>query len=212
MARMSSVDRRIEIVQAALRVIARDGVPGATTRAIVAEAHMPLASFHYAFASRDDMMHDLIAHVVESQTVAAFATLRFGGDLRDTIRQALEAFFATVSDDPAQEQVLFELMIYSMRTPSLADLPRAQWSNYRAAAVELLDAIALRADVRWSIPTDQLAHMVVAITDGITLSWLANRDREAAAIVMNIAADSLAALAVPTNEPVPSARTKDLTS
>ena len=56
---MSSIDRRGEIVQAALRVIADQGMQGATTRAIVAEANMPLASFHYAFASRDEMMEEL---------------------------------------------------------------------------------------------------------------------------------------------------------
>ena len=46
---MSSVERRLEIVQAALRVIADVGVQGATTRVVVAEAGMSLTSFHYAF-------------------------------------------------------------------------------------------------------------------------------------------------------------------
>ena len=40
----------------ALTVIARDGVHAATTRAIVAEAGMALASFHYAFRSRDELI------------------------------------------------------------------------------------------------------------------------------------------------------------
>jgi AcrR family transcriptional regulator len=195
-ARISSVDRRTDIVQAALRVIARDGVSGATTRAIMSEAHMSLASFHYAFASRDEMMHELIAHVVENQTVAAFETITFGSDLRATIRSAFEAFFETISNGSGDEQVLFELMIYSMRTPRLASLPTTQWGNYRAAAIELLDAVAANAGIHWSVPTEKLAHMVVAMTDGLTLSWLATRDRASAAIVMDLAADSLAALAV----------------
>ena len=53
MTRIPVVDRRTALVQAALRVVARDGVAAATTRRIVAEAGMPLASFHYVFASRD---------------------------------------------------------------------------------------------------------------------------------------------------------------
>ena len=71
MARMSSVDRREKIVVAALRVIATHGINAATTRAIVAEADMSLASFHYAFTSRDEMMRELVAHVVENETIAA---------------------------------------------------------------------------------------------------------------------------------------------
>ena len=207
MARMSSVDRRLEIVQAALRVMGEVGVQGATTRAIVAEAGMSLASFHYAFASRDEMMEELIAYVVENQTVAAFSTITFGSDIRTTLRDGLEAFFETIVADPAGEQVLFELMLFALRTPGLSALPDKQWTNYRAAATELLNAAAVNAGIQWSRPISEVAQMLITVTDGLTLAWLANRDRAAAATVMDIAADSLAALAVP----LPT-RTKDRTA
>jgi len=196
-ARMSSVDRRLELVKAALRVIAENGVQGATTRAIVAEAGMSLASFHYAFASRDEMMEELIAYVVENQTVAAFSTIRYGSDIRTTIRDGLQAFFESIVVDSANEQVLFELMLFALRTPGLEALPDKQWTNYRAAATELLNAAAVNAGIRWSRPIGEVAQMLITVTDGLTLAWLANRDRAAAATVMDIAADSLAALAVP---------------
>ena len=204
MARMSSVDRRLEIVQAALRVIGEVGVQGATTRAIVSEAGMSLASFHYAFASRDEMMEELIASVVENQTVAAFSTMRYGSDIRSTLRDGLQAFFETIVADSAHEQVLFELMLFSLRTPTLDELPKKQWANYRLGARELLNAAAVNAGIEWNRPIDEVAQYLVTITDGLTLAWLANRDRAAAATVMDIAADSLAALAVPL-----STRTKD---
>ena len=201
MARMSSVDRRLEIVQAALRVIGEVGVQGATTRAIVAEAGMSLASFHYAFASRDEMMEELIANVVENQTVAAFSTIRYGSDIRTTVRDGLQAFFETIVADPGFEQVLLELMLFSLRTPSLEDLPKKQWANYRAGAAELLNAAAVNAGIQWSRPIDEIATLLITLTDGLTLAWLANRDLAAASTVMDIAADSLAALALPLPTP-----------
>lgn len=204
MARMSSVDRRLEIVQAALRVIGEVGVQGATTRAIVAEAGMSLASFHYAFASRDEMMEELIAYVVENQTVAAFSTIRYGSDIRTTVRDGLQAFFEAIVADPGHEQVLFELMLFALRTPGLEPLPKKQWKNYRDGATELLNAAAVNAGIEWRRPIAEVAQLLITITDGLTLAWLANRDLAAAATVMDIAADSLAALAVPT-----STRTKD---
>ena len=200
---MSSVDRRLEIVRAALRVIAEQGVQGATTRAIVAEAGMSLASFHYAFDSRDEMMEELIAYVVEHQTVAAFSTIKFGSDIRTTVRDGLQAFLETIIADPGNEQVLFELMFFAMRTPSLNGLPSRQWSKYYAAATELLNAAAVNADITWSRPIDEVARFLVATTDGLTVAWLANRDLEAATTVMDIAADSIAAIATT------STRTKD---
>jgi AcrR family transcriptional regulator len=203
-ARISSVDRRLQIVRAALRVIAEQGVQGATTRAIVAEAGMSLASFHYAFDSRDEMMEELIAYVVEHQTVAAFSTIKFGSDIRTTVRDGLQAFLETIIDDPSSEQVLFELMFFAMRTTTLDGLPSRQWSKYYGAATELLNAAAVNAGITWSRPIDEVARFLVAITDGLTVAWLANRNLDAATTVMDIAADSIAALAIPT-----STRTKD---
>ena len=197
MARMSSIDRRLELVQAALRVIAEQGVQGATTRAIVAEAGMPLASFHYVFASHGEMMEELIAYVVDNQSVAAFEAIRFSGDIRSTIRDGLQAFFDTIVADTAEEQVLFELMLFAMRTPGLEDLPSRQWDKYREAAITILTAAASSAKIDWVVRVETVAHLLVNYTDGLTLAWLADRDLAAAAEVMDLAADHLAALTRP---------------
>ena len=195
MPRMSSADRRLELVQAALRVIAAEGVSGATTRAIVAEAKMSLASFHYAFTSRDEMMRELIAFVVENETAAVFTTLRFDTGIRDALRAGLQGYFDNVVADPGHEQVMFELMQYALRTPELEGLAREQYARYRGAVVELLAAAEAQTGVEWTLPLDDIARLVVTVTDGLTLAWLADRDDAAAARVMDFAADHLAHLA-----------------
>ena len=53
MPRIPAAERRVALIEAGLRVVAREGLAAASTRAIVAEAGMSLASFHYAFESRD---------------------------------------------------------------------------------------------------------------------------------------------------------------
>jgi len=196
MVRMSSVDRRSELLRAALSVIAQHGVAGATTRAIVAEANMSLASFHYAFDSRDEMLRELIALVVSTETSAVFATFEFGSDIRSSIRDGLAAYFATIVADPAHEQVMFELQKYALRTPGLENLAREQYDRYRSAVTELLVLGAQSTGIRWSLPVDDIARLVVTITDGLTLGWLADRDSAAAARVIEFAADSLASLAI----------------
>jgi len=165
---------------------------------------MSLASFHYAFASRDEMMEELIAHVVENQTVAAFSSIWFGTDIRTTLRDGLQAFFETMVAEAEHERVLLELMLFAMRTPALITLPQRQWAKFYAGATELLNAAAVNADVVWSRPIDEVARTLITYTDGLTLAWLANRDRAAASSVMDIAANSIAALAISA-----SARSKD---
>jgi len=203
MTRISAADRRLVLIDAAFRVIAAEGVSGATTRAIVAEAGMSLASFHYAFTSRDEMMHELIGHVIENQAVAAFESLRFGNDLRAAVRDGLRAFFEVVVADPAREQTMFELMQYAMRTPELDALPREQHAGYRRAVAGLLETAAADTGMVWMLPLDDVARMVVTITDGITLAWLADRDSAAASRVIEFAATSIASLAQPSDATSP---------
>jgi DNA-binding transcriptional regulator YbjK len=197
MTRLPPEQRRSALIDAALRVISRDGVRGATTRAIVAEAKMPLGSFHYVFRSRDAMLRELIAVVVEQERRVAADAVKQGGDIRGTIRSALQAYFELVRADPSREQAMFELFHYALRADELADLPAAQYRSYRGAVVELLRLSAERAGVRWTMPLSDVARLVITFTDGLTLGWLADRDDAAAGRTMDAAAHALTALAEP---------------
>jgi AcrR family transcriptional regulator len=200
--RIASAERRALLVQAALRVIAAHGVSAATTRAIVAEAGMSLASFHYAFRSHDEMMRELIGYVVDAESTAAFAVLQPGADIRTSLRAGLQAFLDYVTADPGHEQVMQELTQYSLRTPGLESMAREQYASYHRAVAELLTAGAEASGVRWTVPVEDVARLVVTITDGLTHAWLADRDAAAAAPVMDFAADALAALAIPLTQPI----------
>ncbi len=198
MPRIAATERRAALAQAALAVIARDGVHAATTRAIVAEAGMSLASFHYAVASRDDLLRDVVELVVGSQDAAAFGTLELDAhDLRTTVRGVLGSYFDIVRADPAREQAMFELTQYALRTPTLAAFPAAQYDVYRGLAARLLQAGALHFRVRWDVPVAELAALGVALTDGATLAWLATRDDAAAERLLDLASDAIAAHALP---------------
>ena len=180
-------------MQAAIRVIARHGVGGATTRAIVAEAGMSLASFHYAFRSHSEMMREVVAYVVDAEVASVFATLKPGSGIRQVLREGLQAYLDYVVADPGHEQVMQELVHYALRTPGLEGLAAEQYEAYHAGVVSVL----VEAGVEWALPVDDVARLVVTITDGVTLAWLADRDTAAAERVLDFAADSLAALAVP---------------
>ncbi|MFB7756763.1 TetR/AcrR family transcriptional regulator, partial [Streptomyces sp. NPDC056121] len=56
MGRMPSAQRRRQLVEAAIRVMARDGVAKTTTRSVVAEAGVSLSVFHYCFDSKQELL------------------------------------------------------------------------------------------------------------------------------------------------------------
>lgn len=196
MGRLSSAERRAALVRAALRVIDRDGVHAATTRMIVAEAGMSLASFHYAFRSRDEMMRELVAFVVADEQRVSLEALDPDADIRSAVRAGMRAYFELLRAHPSREQALQELVQYSLRTPGLEHLPRAQYASYFHTARVLLERGAENAGVQWSLPIEQLARILIAITDGLTVAWLADRDDEAAGTLIDFAADTIGALAL----------------
>ena len=195
MARLPAEQRRAALVQAALTVIARDGVHGATTRAIVGEAGMSLASFHYAFRSRDELIREVIAFVVDQQEDVSRAALAPAHDLRSAVRLGMQAYFDLLREHPEREQAMFELMHYSMRTPELEALPPVQHGSYLTAARALLDAGSAELGIGWTLPVEQVARILVALTDGLTYAWLADRNDAAAAQLMDHIADTITSFA-----------------
>jgi len=206
MTRMSVAERRQALIAAALRVIAREGVHAATTRAIAAEAEMPQASFHYAFASRDELMREVVRHVVEQEEgsiLPAMAPASAPSDMREALRSGLEHYFAGVVADPDHERAMFELSQYSQRTPGAESLARLQYESYVELAVSSLTAAAELVGSRWTRPIDEIARLLVALTDGLTTTWLATRDHEAALRFIDFAADAVARLSEPSAASVP---------
>jgi DNA-binding transcriptional regulator YbjK len=195
MTRIPAAERRAALAEAALTVIARDGLAAATTRAIVAEAGMPLASFHYAVASRDELLRDVVDLVVAGEGTAAATFLHDATTPRDAIYKALTGYLDHVRADPGNEQAMFELTQYALRTPHLADLPAEQYHRYHALAADLLEAGASLLHIEWSIPVPDLARLLVTLTDGLTLAWLADRDDAAAERSIAHAADAISAFA-----------------
>lgn len=195
MTRIPAPERRVALAEAALTVIARDGLAAATTRAIVAEAGMPLASFHYAVASRDELLRDVVELVVAGEGTAAATFLAHATTPREAIRLALTGYLEHVRSDPGNEQAMFELTQYALRTPQLADLPAEQYRSYHALAADLLEAGASALHIEWSIPVPDLARLLVTLTDGLTLAWLADRDDAAAERSIDHAADAVAVFA-----------------
>lgn len=195
--RIPAAQRRELLLDAALRVMAREGVAAATTRAIVREAGMSLASFHYAFDSYDAMMRALMAKVVDATRLAAEGRLHLDGDvdIRTALRDGLRGYLDHLIADPEHEQVLQELAQLALRTPELEPLARELLARYHDAAQDLLEAGARAAGVAWTVPVRDVARLVVTVTDGITLAWLADRDTAAALGVVEFAADAFARLA-----------------
>ena len=195
MSRIPAPERRRALIDAALRVVSRQGITQATTRAIVAEAGMSLASFHYAFESRDELIDELITTVVANEQQAVLPELVPGGGLAAILEAGILRYFQHLKADPEHEQAMLELTQYALRSPERRPLAAQQYARYAELAERSLERAASLAGATWRVPVAEVARVLVAFTDGITLTWLVDRDDDAARAVARAAADALSRMA-----------------
>ncbi|MGY1729970.1 TetR/AcrR family transcriptional regulator [Geodermatophilus sp. SYSU D01045] len=191
MPRLPAAQRRAALVEAALRVMARDGLAAGTTRAVVAEAGMPLAAFHYAFSSRDELLRELVTRVVGRELAAASAALDPAAGLAGCLRAAAAGYLDHLEREPGAEALMLELTLHAVRDPELRPVAAAQYRAYTAAATRLLEEAAAATGATWRRPVPELARLLVTVVDGATTTWLVDRDTAATRAVLEAAVDQL---------------------
>lgn len=179
-ARVSAEQRRSELMEAAYRVMARDGVAAATTRAIAAEAGAPLASFHYCFRSKEELLRELTPAVVDRMVEGGVAEIEPGRDFGEMLRDTVHSIWSVMEATAEHQQVLYELTQYALRNPGLDDLATWQYGRYYETACDLLEGIAEAAGVEWAAPVHLVARMFVSFFDGLCLGWIVDRNSEEA--------------------------------
>ncbi|MDH2444900.1 TetR family transcriptional regulator [Amnibacterium sp. CER49] len=116
-ARRTDPERRDRIIDAALEVIARDGVAGTSHRRVAAAADVPLGSMTYHFTGMDELLDEAFTRFAD-RAADGFAD-RFGA--ATSREEAVEAVVALLEQDPladAHDLVLtHELYTLAARDP-----------------------------------------------------------------------------------------------
>lgn len=188
--RMSAEDRRDRLVEAAIRVMTRDGVARATTRAIASEAGMPLGVFHYAFHSKQELV-TRVTETIAQQSKADMDRVVFAGetvDLYEVLLGALTAYFDHVVAHPQEHLVTYELTTAALRDPELEDVARRQYDYYLKENEELLLAAAEYFGFEFIEPVAVITRYALSVMDGLALNWLARGDEEEAREVLRLTA------------------------
>jgi AcrR family transcriptional regulator len=193
-ARVQAKVRREQLIDAAVRVATRDGVASTTTRAVAAEAGASLASVHYCFDSKQELLQEVLISIINELTGDWAPDLADSAGVAEMMRADLGALWAVVEREPGKQQVTYELTHYALRTEGLDELARWQYETYYARSADRLRAVAARAGVEWTLPLPVMTRMLMNMIDGLVLGWLVDRDSELARAALNAFADTLSTL------------------
>ncbi|WP_328333874.1 TetR family transcriptional regulator [Kribbella sp. NBC_00382] len=196
MARVPAEERRADLVQAAIQVATREGLAATTTRRIAQELGISVGIVHYCFRSKEELLHEVIRVIAEAQLVAARAAIVPGGDVATSVRNAFLGFWQLVEATPQAQLLTYELTSWALRNAETEPLAKEQRASQLAGIEAILADISAATGCEWKLPAQQLARMTLAITDGVTLGWLADRDTASAVQTLEMFADQLLGLAV----------------
>ena len=203
MTRMSAAQRRELLVEAAIRVMTRDGVGRATTRAIAQEADMPLGVFHYAFRSKQELMA-MVVQTIARRSRAVMDEAVFASetdDVAEIVKAGMLAYFNHVVAHPHEHLVTYELTTTALRDAELESVAKEQYDYYLEDNQQLLEAGAdlLQLEVLEDLPV--VTRMLFSLMDGLALNYLARGGKDTACDVIDLAAVLFSQLARPREAP-----------
>lgn len=175
--RGARADRRRELTRIAYYQLAERGFEGLRVRDVANAAGVNIATLHYYFPTKEDLIYAVIGYLAEQfqvpavappagKEVSALEELRWEfADLRERIRTA-----------PEQIAVLAELHARARRDPNLAAALRgldAGWQGYLAGIIER----GIREGIfRSDVEPFQAAEAIVAQMKGIGYPLLSDPD------------------------------------
>jgi AcrR family transcriptional regulator len=157
------------------RIVARDGVSGASVRAVAREAGLSMGSVRHFFANQDQLLRFSVEQIVEQasrrieqHTPARMAALDEGRPL-DAVAGLLEEVL------PLDTERMTEAMVWAAFTappaagPGMSEIRASADSGVRELCANAIDALRelglLHADRRFPIEIERL-H---ALLDGLTI-------------------------------------------
>ncbi|WP_030745087.1 TetR/AcrR family transcriptional regulator [Streptomyces sp. NRRL S-31] len=157
MPRRHDPGRRRRIIDAAIRVVGRDGIAGLSHRTVAAEADVPLGSTTYHFATLEELLVDALrqANGNFGRVLAEVLPDDGRGDLAADLARALGQW---LGGERTGVELEYELYLAALRRPALRPVA-AEWTE-RAAAL-----LARRTD-------PVTARALLALLDGICLQVL----------------------------------------
>lgn len=160
---------RDRLIDAAFRVVARDGLEAASVKVIAAEAGVTPGLVHYHFATKEAVLEAALRRGLDD-----YLARNRERRLATLPHRQFEAFFAAargaIQPDRDFFKVRLALAARAMTEPALADV----MADINRAAVEEVALVfaAGRGEAAATAPDLALAATLKAAFDGIMLAWI----------------------------------------
>jgi AcrR family transcriptional regulator len=168
-------ERRRSLVQAAYDLIAEGGFEQLRTRSVAARAGVNIATLHYYFARKEDLIQGVVEYLLQQFMTAYLPGSPF--EMRtplEQIRGELAEMQYLLQEKPAMFIVLNELVLRSLHDPAIHHMIEwldEGWHTYLEQVIrDGIEQGLFRAD----LDPGSAATWLILLTKGTTLHYMTN--------------------------------------
>ena len=167
---------RAQLLDAAERVFARDGLRGASVDTIALEAGYSTGAVYSNFKGKEDLFLTLVEERIDPRLAKVYETLEAELAAGVPPLEAARRFVSMLRSERDAFLLLIDFWGQAVRDPKAAERFAQRHARLRATVGHLLDAAIPERDTEPSLTTDQLATTLIALGNGFAIDLLADPD------------------------------------
>lgn len=169
--RVPAEERRGQLITATLELMRREGVQSVTMRAIAREANAPLATAHYCFGDKSELMGAAAeAWLKNLNRFSRNISVHLG--LRKAVEQAAEGYWHSLEEEPASLLAEIELILWATRNAAVSPLAAKIYPAYEVELGNIFSSAAQNSGDQCLIEITTLVRSFLMIYDGAAIQYM----------------------------------------
>lgn len=174
--RSEKSQKRIEqVIDAVIRCIAENGYENLTMQAISEYSGLSRGAINHYFKRKEDILVAVLDSVDQRLYQMVDDGVRASEDIETHMRYRLTGTFELAKDDPAFMNVIVDFISLAMTNPLYGERIKSFLRKYRKLAGAGLEPGLDSGEFR-SVNRQAIGAVVVALTIGIGLQWIMDKD------------------------------------
>ena len=159
-------EKRQDILDAARRCFARDGLRGASMSSICAEAGISPGHLYHYFESKDAILGAITQLVLEDVSEEFGRTMESSDALATLMSEAMRD---KVREDASTHILVFDMLADADRNPEIATILREHSARMQAMLAEVLHKGQGRGGIDPGLDAMAAAAVLIALVDGVKM-------------------------------------------
>lgn len=169
--RVPAEERKEQLISATVELMRREGVQSVTVRAIAKEANAPLATAHYCFSGKDEIMEAAAeAWLKNLSSFSGNVPVQLG--LRKAVEQVAEGYWRALEEEPASLLAEIELILWATRNAPVSPLAAKIYPAYEVELGNIFSSAAKSSGEECLIGFPMLVRSFLMIYDGAAIQYL----------------------------------------